>query len=74
MNFFVRFCILMVGVLLEIAGGLMLVFDLNSYNYYKERFTFIEYIQIITGSYAFYLLLIGFIIIVAGFYYPASKK
>jgi len=74
MTFKGRLILLIIGIHLGVIGGIALILDLNLYDYYVEDYTFIEFIQIVTGRTSFYLLLVGFILIMTAAYYPGAKK
>ncbi|WP_243290501.1 hypothetical protein [Bacillus sp. FJAT-47783] len=74
MTFKGRLILLVVGVHLGVIGGISLILDLNLYDYYTQDYSIMEFIQIITGRTSFYLLLVGFILIMTVAYYPKAKK
>jgi|UPI0005CD759C hypothetical protein len=74
MTFKGRLILLIIGIHLGVIGGITLIFDLNLYDYYVQDYTVLEFVQIITGRTSFYLLLVGFILIMTVAYFPKAKK
>lgn len=74
MSFKGRIILLIIGIHFGVIGGITLIFDLNLYDYYAQDYTIIEFLKIITSTTSFYLLLVGFILIVTVAYYPTTKK
>ncbi|WLR41239.1 hypothetical protein LC087_09820 [Bacillus carboniphilus] len=74
MTFSKRIFLLFIGIQIAIVGAIMFILDLNIYNHYQKDYSLVELLKIVTSQTSFYLIMVGFILIIMVVYYPKTKK